>query len=68
MRAMMEYFTPLKQWLDQQNKGQKIGWTSEVISPACSSGKPAQVVGFALLARLFSQNTLLKAGQTVPAC
>ena len=24
--AMMEYFAPLKQWLDQQNKGQKIGW------------------------------------------
>lgn len=25
--AMMEYFTPLKQWLDEQNKGQKVGWT-----------------------------------------
>ncbi len=24
--AMMEYFAPLKQWLDEQNKGQKIGW------------------------------------------
>ena len=25
--AMMEYFAPLKKWLDEQNKGQKIGWT-----------------------------------------
>lgn len=24
--AMMEYFAPLKAWLDEQNKGQKIGW------------------------------------------
>jgi peptidyl-dipeptidase A len=24
--AMMEYFAPLKQWLDEQNKGQKLGW------------------------------------------
>ncbi len=24
--AMMEYFAPLKQWLDEQNKGQKMGW------------------------------------------
>ncbi len=24
--AIMEYFAPLKQWLDEQNKGQKIGW------------------------------------------
>jgi peptidyl-dipeptidase A len=24
--AMMEYFAPLKQWLDEQNKGQKAGW------------------------------------------
>jgi peptidyl-dipeptidase A len=24
--AMMEYFAPLKQWLDEQNKGQKVGW------------------------------------------
>ena len=24
--ALMEYFAPLKQWLDEQNKGQKIGW------------------------------------------
>ena len=24
--AMMEYYAPLKQWLDEQNKGQKIGW------------------------------------------
>jgi peptidyl-dipeptidase A len=25
--AMMEYFAPLKQWLDEQNQGQKVGWT-----------------------------------------
>jgi len=24
--AMMEYFAPLKQWLDEQNKGQQVGW------------------------------------------
>jgi peptidyl-dipeptidase A len=24
--AMLEYFAPLKQWLDEQNKGRKIGW------------------------------------------
>jgi len=24
--AMVEYFAPLKQWLDEQNKGQKVGW------------------------------------------
>lgn len=27
--AMMEYFAPLKQWLDQQNKGQKVGWETK---------------------------------------
>jgi peptidyl-dipeptidase A len=25
--AILEYFAPLKQWLDEQNKGHKIGWT-----------------------------------------
>ena len=24
--ALMEYFAPLKQWLDEQNKGKKLGW------------------------------------------
>lgn len=24
--AMLEYFAPLKQWLDEQNKGMKVGW------------------------------------------
>ena len=24
--AMAEYFAPLKKWLDEQNKGKKIGW------------------------------------------
>ena len=24
--ALLEYFAPLKQWLDEQNKGQKQGW------------------------------------------
>jgi peptidyl-dipeptidase A len=26
--AMMEYFAPLKAWLDVQNKGQPVGWTA----------------------------------------
>jgi peptidyl-dipeptidase A len=25
-RAMLDYFAPLKKWLDEQNKGRKIGW------------------------------------------
>jgi peptidyl-dipeptidase A len=24
--AIVDYFAPLKTWLDQQNKGQKCGW------------------------------------------
>ena len=24
--ALLEYFAPLKKWLDDQNKGQKVGW------------------------------------------
>jgi len=24
--AMMEYFAPLKKWLDEQNRGKKVGW------------------------------------------
>jgi peptidyl-dipeptidase A len=24
--AMLDYFAPLKQWLDEQNKGKKVGW------------------------------------------
>jgi peptidyl-dipeptidase A len=24
--AMLEYFAPLKKWLDEQNKGHKVGW------------------------------------------
>ncbi len=24
--ALLEYFAPLKKWLDEQNKGQKMGW------------------------------------------
>jgi peptidyl-dipeptidase A len=24
--AILDYFAPLKQWLDEQNKGQKVGW------------------------------------------
>jgi peptidyl-dipeptidase A len=24
--AILEYFAPLKKWLDEQNKGQKAGW------------------------------------------
>jgi peptidyl-dipeptidase A len=26
--AILDYFAPLKQWLDEQNKGHKIGWTT----------------------------------------
>ena len=25
-KAMVEYFAPLKKWLDEQNKGEKAGW------------------------------------------
>jgi peptidyl-dipeptidase A len=24
--AILEYFAPLKQWLDEQNEGKKVGW------------------------------------------
>ena len=24
--AMAEYFAPLKKWLDEQNRGKKVGW------------------------------------------
>jgi peptidyl-dipeptidase A len=24
--AIVDYFAPLKTWLDEQNKGRKIGW------------------------------------------
>jgi peptidyl-dipeptidase A len=24
--AMVEYFAPLKRWLDEQNKGARVGW------------------------------------------
>jgi peptidyl-dipeptidase A len=24
--AILEYFAPLKKWLDEQNKGMKVGW------------------------------------------
>jgi peptidyl-dipeptidase A len=27
--AMLDYFAPLKQWLDDQNKGVKVGWSTE---------------------------------------
>jgi peptidyl-dipeptidase A len=25
--AILDYFAPLKKWLDEQNRGQKAGWT-----------------------------------------
>jgi peptidyl-dipeptidase A len=25
-RAIVDYFAPLRQWLDEQTKGQPIGW------------------------------------------
>ena len=28
-RAMVEYFKPLMSWLEEQNKGRKIGWTDD---------------------------------------
>ncbi len=28
-RAMVEYFQPLMAWLEEQNKGRKIGWTED---------------------------------------
>jgi peptidyl-dipeptidase A len=27
--AILDYFAPLKQWLDAQNKGKKVGWTAD---------------------------------------
>jgi peptidyl-dipeptidase A len=24
--ALLDYFAPLQKWLDEQNKGQKVGW------------------------------------------
>ncbi|WP_041856030.1 M2 family metallopeptidase [Candidatus Korobacter versatilis] len=27
--AMLDYFAPLKKWLDEQNKGQQAGWTEQ---------------------------------------
>ena len=24
--AILEYFAPLQKWLDEQNKGMKVGW------------------------------------------
>jgi peptidyl-dipeptidase A len=27
--AILEYFAPLKAWLDEQNKGQQVGWKAE---------------------------------------
>ena len=27
--AIIEYFAPLKAWLDEQNKGQAVGWAAE---------------------------------------
>ncbi|HVZ16551.1 MAG TPA: M2 family metallopeptidase, partial [Terriglobales bacterium] len=26
--AILDYFAPLKAWLDEQNKGHKVGWTA----------------------------------------
>ena len=27
--AMADYFAPLKQWLDEQNKGKAVGWDAK---------------------------------------
>jgi peptidyl-dipeptidase A len=26
--AILEYFAPLKKWLDEQNQGYKVGWSA----------------------------------------
>jgi peptidyl-dipeptidase A len=39
--AMMEYFAPLKQWLDEQNKGKQVGWKSGSQWSVVSSQLPA---------------------------
>jgi peptidyl-dipeptidase A len=39
--AMLEYFAPLKKWLDEQNQGHKVGWTRA--SPASEAQKPNAV-------------------------
>ena len=31
--AMLEYFAPLKAWLDQQNRGKPVGWTAGAQAP-----------------------------------
>jgi peptidyl-dipeptidase A len=28
-RAMVDYFKPLMAWLEEQNKGRKIGWSED---------------------------------------
>jgi len=28
-RLILEYFAPLKVWLDEQNKGQAVGWKAD---------------------------------------
>ena len=32
--AILDYFAPLKQWLDQQNKGEKPGWQGMDVPPS----------------------------------
>ena len=32
-RAMVDYFQPLMAWLEEQNKGRKIGWDDEKEEP-----------------------------------
>ena len=32
--AMVEYFAPLKKWLDEQNQGHKVGWTASTKAAA----------------------------------
>lgn len=36
--AVLEYFAPLQQWLQQQNEGQQCGWTA---AAAATAGSPA---------------------------
>jgi peptidyl-dipeptidase A len=30
--ALMEYFQPLKVWLDQQNRGKAVGWSRSTVT------------------------------------
>jgi Angiotensin-converting enzyme len=45
--AILEYFAPLKAWLDEQNKGQKMGfwprWFAPVLRRAASAASSSGI-------------------------